>query len=287
MPPRIQRDEPRLPSDISRRQRDERRGSARSAKERGGEAITAIRERTSALERAEALANRLSELLDERVQLTVTNNTSTMLSFRRSPSLVSYRVHRMFLDAPEEVVDALADYASRRRRSAGLIIDNFVQQNEHRVAKARAARQARDLEPLGEIHDLQTIFDFLNARFFAGKIEARIGWGREAPDRRRRSIKMGTYFHEARVIRIHPALDRQEVPEFFVRFVVFHEMLHQAVPPKMIGGRRIAHSAEFRSLERAYPEYGRAIAWERENLSLLLGAGPRRRRIFDPEDPLA
>src|SRR5690606_16937012 len=141
--------------------------------------------------------------------------------------------------------------------------------------------------PFGRVHDLQAIYDSLNARYFQGRIDAAIGWGREAPNRRRRSIKMGTYFHEARVIRIHPALDREEVPTFFVRFVIFHEMLHQAVPPKMVGGRRISHSAEFRALEQAYPDYERAIAWERENLLLLLGARPRGRRVFDPDDLLA
>ena len=98
---------------------------------------------------------------------------------------------------------------------------------------------------------------------------------------------MGTYFHDARVIKIHPALDREEVPAFFVAFVIFHEMLHQAVPPRMIGGRRVAHSPEFRRLEQAYPDYDRSIAWERKNLHLLLGASVPRRMQFDPDDPLA
>jgi hypothetical protein len=63
-------------------------------------------------------------------------------------------------------------------------------------------------------------------------------------------------------------------------------MLHQAVPPQLQGGRRISHSAEFRRREQAYPDYDRAIAWERENLALLLG-GARPPFRFDPDDPLA
>ena len=92
----------------------------------------------------------------------------------------------------------------------------------------------------------------------------------------RTSIRTGVYLHAARAIRIHPALDREDVPEFYVASVVFHEMLHQVVPPDERGGRRTIHGREFRRRERAFPDHARAAAWERENVHLLL-ASPRRR----------
>jgi len=82
---------------------------------------------------------------------------------------------------------------------------------------------------------------------------------------------MGVYDHLTRTIRIHPALDQEVVPRFFVEYIVFHEMLHQAVPGDDRGSRREHHGPPFRRRERAYPGYARAIAWERENLALLLG----------------
>lgn len=246
----------------------------------------ALAERELLLGRAAELASRLSDLLDERVRLTLTDNSSTMVSFRRARGLVAFRVHRMFAEAPAEVVRALAEYASRGRGRSGSVIDRYVRENEERVKHARVARQARGLTPDGNYHQLDELYAQLNREQFGGKVVARIGWGREPPQRRRRSIKMGTYFHDAAVIRIHPGLDRAEVPAFFVRFIVFHEMLHQAVPPVTRGGRRISHTAEFRKRERAYPEYALALAWERKHLGLLLGK-PQRARSFDPDDPLA
>ena len=77
---------------------------------------------------------------------------------------------------------------------------------------------------------------------------------------------------DARIIRIHPTLDRQEVPEFYVAAVVFHEMLHQMVPAVEVNGRRVVHGREFRRRERAYPDHARAKAWEERNLSLLLSS---------------
>jgi hypothetical protein len=157
-----------------------------------------------------------------------------------------------------------------RRRDAGGRIDAYVRQHRARIAAPRPAR----IEPRGRVHDLRAIFERLNAQHFEGKVEARIGWG---PDRgrgrrrgRRRTIKTGVYVQDARLIRIHPALDRPEVPELYVAAVVFHEMLHQVVPAQERGGRRVVHGPEFRRRERSYPHFAAAKQWEEANLSLLL-----------------
>ena len=124
--------------------------------------------------------------------------------------------------------------------------------------------------PRGRVHDLQAILDRLNAEHFGGSVEVRIGWGRSGALPGRSSIRAGVYLHAARAIRIHPALDREEVPEFYVASVVFHEMLHQVVPAVERNGRRVVHGAEFRRRERAYPDHERARLWEERHLSLLL-----------------
>jgi hypothetical protein len=204
----------------------------------------------------------------------VHDNRSTMISFRRAPGEIHYRVHHMFLDAPDDVVGALASFAGGprhgggRRRFAGRRIDAFVRQHRGRIAPP----ELEGLQPRGRAHDLQVIFDRLNGTWFDGRIEARIGWGAVRTGSRRRTIKTGVYVHEGKVIRIHPTLDRPEVPEFYVAAVVFHEMLHQAVPAREVNGRRIVHGRDFRRLERAYPDHARARAWERRHLSLLLSS---------------
>lgn len=230
--------------------------------------------RSAQVSAASTLADVLSTLLSERVRLTVHDNRSTMVSFRRNPGEVHYRVHHMFLGAPHEIVRALAHFAgprrgaAARRREAGARIDAFVRSNRARIAVPRADR----LLAQGRVHDLQAIFDRVNAEHFGGRIEARIGWGPLRLGRRRRTVKTGVYVQDARIIRIHPTLDRPEVPEFYVAAVVFHEMLHQAVPAREVNGRRIVHGPEFRRRERAYPDHARARAWEERNLSLLLSS---------------
>jgi len=220
---------------------------------------------------AGALADSLSDLVGERVRLVVHDNRSTMVSFRRDGGYLHYRVHHMFLDAPQEVVHALAAFAgpgrmAARRRDAGGRIDAYVRDHRGRIGAPRPAR----LTAQGRVHDLQAIFDRLNAEHFGGTVEARIGWGPNRGLGRRRTIKTGVYVQDSRTIRIHPALDRAEVPEPYVAAVVFHEMLHQVVPALERNGRRVVHGPEFRRRERAYPDHQLAKRWEEEHLSLLL-----------------
>ena len=219
--------------------------------------------------RAEALAYRLSANLRLPVRLSVTDNRSTMVSFRRSTHVLQLRLHHMFLDAPEGVVRAVADYAGRGNRLAGGVLDDYIRGQQPRIRQERHAAEA-DLEPRGRYFDLRQLFNQLNHTYFQGGIQARIGWGRMPPRRRRKSIRLGVYDHQTREIRIHPALDRAEVPSFFVEFIIFHEMLHQLFPSSNGSGRRVHHPRAFRDREKAFPLYSAALRWERENLNLLL-----------------
>jgi hypothetical protein len=234
-----------------------------------------LHSRESRVAAAHRLADGLSALLAERVRLTVHDNRSTMVSFRRIEGGIHYRVHHMFLGAPDDVVSALAAFAGRRcgrtrvqRRQAGTRIDAWIRFHHERIASPAHLH----LQPRGRAHDLQAILDRLNAEHFGGAVDARIGWGPVRTGHRRRTVKTGVYVQDARVIRIHPTLDRHEVPEFYVAAVVFHEMLHQVVPALEVNGRRVVHGREFRRRELSYPDHRRARAWEEENLSLLLSS---------------
>ncbi|WP_407692923.1 hypothetical protein [Pyxidicoccus xibeiensis] len=219
--------------------------------------------------RAESLAWRLSAELGMPVRLSVTDNRSTMVSFRRGGNALALRLHHMFLDAPEPVVRAVADYAGRGHRGAGGILDEYIRGQQPRIRQVRRETDA-DLNARGRCFDLQALYDGVNAAHFQGLIQARIGWGRMPPRRRRKSIRLGVYDHQTREIRIHPALDSPEVPAFFVEFIVFHEMLHQLFPSNARGGRRVHHPRAFRERERTFPHYAAALRWERENLGVLL-----------------
>lgn len=219
---------------------------------------------------ARALALRMAEHLgpEVKVLLSVHDNRSTMVSFRRQPPVLKVRVHHMFLDAPASVVEALADYAGRGRRAAGQVLDDYIARRQEQIRAL--PKKASPLDAKGRCFDLQEILDGLNREHFEGAVQARIGWGRQTTRRRRKSIRLGVYDHKSREIRVHPALDRPDIPRFFVQYIVYHEMLHQLFPSDRPDGRNVHHPRAFRARERSFPLYQAAMAWEREHLSQLL-----------------
>jgi len=98
-----------------------------------------------------------------------------------------------------------------------------------------------------------------------------ITWGRFAGRAPRRVLRLGSCEPgDPPMIRIHPVLDHETVPEWFVGFLVFHELLHVVYPPETSGGRRLIHSPVLRKAERDHRDYVRSIDWERRNLHDLL-----------------
>ncbi len=210
-----------------------------------------------------ALAQRLRELCAGRIEFRLTDNASTMMSFKpgtlRRPAQL--RAHRMFAGAPPDVIEALAHWAmGRRKRSICRLLDDFIAANRHLVRRKPII--AERLDTAGRFHDLQTYYETVNAAHFANEIDAPITWGRFPASRRQRSIRLGSYSPDDHLIRIHPHLDQDFVPGFFVRYIVFHEMLHAQLGIEVApSGRRCIHTREFNRRERAYPDYARAIAW--------------------------
>ena len=222
------------------------------------------------------LERRLRTRLRAKVALEIHDNTHTMLTFQRQRSMWRLRLHHMFLAAPDDVVQALASFVRKGDPDASVLLDRYIERNRayiRRLSPAQMRKRIR-LEPEGQHHHLERIFARLNERYFASRIDAAITYG-PAPRVKgpRKSIKMGSYSADSKVIRIHPALDQPVVPRYFVEWIVFHEMLHHVYRTRRgEDGRRCIHPPELMEHEKRFHDYSRAQAWERENLDLLLRA---------------
>jgi hypothetical protein len=205
------------------------------------------------------------------VRLTLTENRSVLLSYRRDAHGIALRLHRMFLYATEAVLVALGRHLRRRCRRADGELRRFMNENLHRVRTL--PRTLPPLVPDGRVYDLARVFTSLNTRFFGGRLRVPITWGRGGGRARRGGLTFGSYDPVLRLIRIHPVLDRREVPLYFLESVVYHEMLHHhlgGTPDR--AGRTVYHSRAFREAERRYPLHEQALAWEKTHLGYLLKA---------------
>jgi predicted metal-dependent hydrolase len=205
------------------------------------------------------------------LELALTNNHYSMISVRRKSDGYRLRLHQMFVDAEPRVVRALARYVVHNDRRASTLLGEYIEANQHIIRQQERKPRAMTMRTAGRHHDLQAIYDRLNAQMFRGSLEARITWGPGGgKGKRRRSIKMGSFAVEDRLIRIHPSLDQDNVPDYFVSWIVFHEMLHGKHEVIRTNGRRRFHTQEFLDEEKTFPDYERACAWEKANLDRLL-----------------
>jgi hypothetical protein len=227
----------------------------------------------SVQKQAQALELRLAAALGAPLRLRLTNNRSTMISSSRTRGRLEVRLHHMFLDADAATVGALARYVSRRDRRASATLGTFIENRRRQIAPPRY--RVPTLRTAGAHHDLATIGREVNDAYFGGSVDASVTWGRRPSLRRRRrsrrTIRLGTYCSDGKLVRVHPALDQPFVPRYFVAYIVFHEMLHHVMPMPMTAGRRQVHTKEFKAREATFEHYERAIKWEKRYVHRLLG----------------
>jgi hypothetical protein len=208
---------------------------------------------------------------DKVLQLRLTENRYTIISVQRGRECYRVRVHRMFAGADRRLVRALARYVVHNDQRASALLSEFIEQNQGQIRRQPPRTRRVVLRTRGRVHDLGVVFDRLNGLYFGGELDVRITWGTARRRQPQRSIKVGTYLVEDRLIRVHPVLDQDLVPRFFLDWIVFHEMLHAKHAIRRVGGRRCFHPPEFSREERQFPDYARARLWEKANLDRLLG----------------
>ncbi len=221
----------------------------------------------------QALERRFAAAFSRPIQLAITDNRRRMVTYAEVGETLRLRVHMMFLGAPDDVLDSLVRYVHENARDASKRIGEFIGANGHRI---RASRKVPGpLRTRGRFHDLVAILSRVNDQYFGSSVtDVLITWGRRSRPRgdRRTAIKLGSYSAAERLIRVHPALDQEWVPRYFVAYIVFHELLHHLFPGELRRGRLLVHSAEFLRREAEFRQYERALEWEQKHLRRLLGA---------------
>jgi hypothetical protein len=179
---------------------------------------------------------------------------------------VYVRLSDLLQSAPPEVIRALAFLLVAR------LLSRKAPRDQERIYRSYAfspqllrasdiARRQRGRKVVssanGQVYDLERLFARINRRYFESEIEKPIlTWSQ----RKARSI-LGHHDAAHKTITISKTLDSSEVPEWFVEYILFHEMLHIKHRARIINGRRYYHTAAFRSEERSFPRYQHAQEW--------------------------
>jgi hypothetical protein len=174
-----------------------------------------------------------------------------------------FRISDLLEAAPETVLHAIAHiliakiyrkeidphHAARYRKYVG---SHAVAEMAHRVRQLRGRKRIDG--PLGNVYDLNQIFDDLNSRFFHGLLaRPQMTWSQS--DARN---MLGHYDPAHNAIVISRVFDHVRVPRYAVDYIVYHEMLHLKHPVKLRGSRRCVHPKQFQDEEKLFPQLDEA-----------------------------
>jgi hypothetical protein len=179
---------------------------------------------------------------------------------------VYVRLSDVFESAPPEVIRALAfllvaRLLSRKAPPAHEKVYRAYAYSPNVMRASDIARQKRGRKVIssarGKVYDLTELFERLNRLHFAGELERPVlTWSK-----RRAKRILGHHDAVHNTITISKALDSRDVPEWFVEYILYHEMLHIKHPAKFINGRRYYHTPAFRSEEQRFPRYQASQDW--------------------------
>jgi len=209
----------------------------------------------------EQFFDKLKREVTKPLHLKINNNRQTLLSVKWEPSHTRVSIHKMFLDAPQNVMDALACYIRREHSSVSTEIRAFIESSLPKYDYSYLLNQ-NQLVHKGSVYDLKAIYEKLNSMYFKNSLSLHITWFGNSFIKNRVRCTLGLYYDSLKLIKIHRRLDDPIVPLYVVEFVVFHEMAH-AVCPSYIDERGMhrSHGSEFKRVEKSFWAYKEAESW--------------------------
>ena len=193
----------------------------------------------------------------QRCTVVRTNNRIRVLSWKKQPLGLELRVSKTVMAHPQDIASVVLKNDPKAWARLKAL---------HMGKRAESRRSVH--APVGQAHDLLPLC-ILALRFVPETpTPPPLRWGNWPARAPRRRIQLGAC--DGVGIRVHPVLDHDSVPDFVLEVLLHHELLHLAIPPKVVGGRRVIHSRVFRHRERAHPDYARSQAWEKAHISKLL-----------------
>lgn len=223
-------------------------------------------------QQTETFQEQLENHLGIKLHLKINDNRSTMLNVKWEPDCTRVSLHRMFLQAPQNIMQALACYLKGDDRKLSPSIKAYIEQHLQKLDYSHELDLTR-LETSGRCYDLKDIYDEINRDYFEGSLKLHITWFGTHRGSQCKRVTFGLYHDPLRLIKINRRLDNRQFPKYFVEYVVYHEMLHYVCPAFVDEtGYKHIHSKAFKERESKFKYFKEAQEWIKENQDCLFNA---------------
>lgn len=207
-----------------------------------------------------------------KVQVKINNNRSTMLSVRWEPDCTKVSLHRMFLEAPGNIMQQLACYVRQEQDDISIDVKAFIEDKLQTLDYSHEL-DAKKLYCQGNIYNLQKIYNSLNAEYFREKLKLNITWFGKPFIKNRSRFTFGLYHEPIKLIKIHRLLDSPSFPDYVVAYVIYHEMVHHICPSYYdVNGNHKVHTKEFKEQELKFKYFDLAQKWIQDHSDFLFSS---------------
>ncbi|KAK3606904.1 hypothetical protein CHS0354_018499 [Potamilus streckersoni] len=101
----------------------------------------------------------------------------------------------------------------------------------------------------GVFRDLDEVLYHIKNKYLPDLTPPRICWGNTYSVR-----LLGAYRPTHDTITMSPVFDLPRIPDEFIEFIVYHELLHKQLGTVHVNGRAYSHTPEFRRMESRFPQ---------------------------------
>jgi hypothetical protein len=212
----------------------------------------------------EEVQKKIADRSGYNLEIIVNENRSSLLSvLSKKGKWARLSLHRIFLNAPEAVIEAVALFIKNKKDPSFIRIKSFIQSTIKEVDYSHRL-DLKSLSTKGRCFDLEELFNEINREYFDNRVNLKITW-HERPNKKTSRIVYGQYYEILKLIKINKMLDDPQFPRFFLKFVIYHEMLHHVIPSYIDDkGVQCVHSKSFKYMELKFKEYNQAKKWELE-----------------------
>lgn len=208
---------------------------------------------------------RLEHSAGKKLQLKINDNISTMLSVRWESHCTKVSLHRMFLSAPNNVMNELACYLRGDHKSIAPTIKAFIEDNVKKLDYSHTI-DPLSLPVQGTVYNLNELYNEINEEYFDNELNLLITWFGSRRQNNRSRITFGLYHEPLKMIKINKLLDSPVFPKYVISYVIYHEMIHHICPSYIDQrGQTQIHTKAFKEREKQFKHFHLAQRWIKEH----------------------
>lgn len=211
------------------------------------------------------------EILEQKsnlkVDLKVKEYKSTFISVLKNRFYLKVSLHKLFLDAPDDIKKAVVNFCLKKDSQSHRLIKTYANKYFLNLDYSKKLN-INKLVSKGEYFDLRQIYENLNMIYFQNSLNLNITWFEKPKYRRCTHFTFGSYDKNLKLIRINKLVDQDNFPFYFINYIVYHEMLHSICMEEIDeNGNKKIHTKKFKQLEKKFPYYKESQEFEKKFLN--------------------